>query len=749
MSTSPLENKSNFHSGLTHVLDKINSNKSFINTFPEIEGDILTLFNAERITIYQRTINQHDIYSLYKTGNELNEIRVPMNTQSLSGYVSVSQESIIVNDVYDAQELASIHPSLKFNPRFDHLSHYRTKSMLVVPIKNEDVLLGVLQLINCTNEGHFDNQQLENAKLFAKFLGQKFRWDIGGYQSPFDYLIHKDIINQPQLERWQLEDKSTNEIIRAIRVNYHVSSDQLGMSLALFYQVPFIKYAPDKYHLHPKAENINISYLKKNHMVLLEDNAGKALLLMNTPNDASKLMEIENIIQHCPYEINVGFKEDIFSYLGSTPDSNDGVLDNLTSILKEFDDNEENEDSEEGLLAEDAPAVVKLVNRLLLDAKRLNASDIHIEPSKFHSPARVRMRIDGVCQEILKIPSNHVAATVARIKIISQLNIAERRLPQDGKFASNVQGILTEVRVATLPTVFGEGVVMRILASEGAMPLESLNLSPLNQLFIGKTILHPHGIILVVGPTGSGKTTTLHAVLGKLNTPDKKIWTVEDPVEITQVGLQQVQVNNKIGFKFSDALRAFLRADPDIILVGEIRDRETAHAGVEASLTGHLVLSTLHTNSAPETITRLLDLDVDPVNFAEACLGILAQRLIRTLCSNCKEFYLPEETEINVLKKNYGIEISNELALDATTKLYKAKGCEKCNHSGYKGRTGLHEMLIPSKNIKAIIYRKGSIEEIKNQAIKEGMRTLLQDGIYKLTLGQIDLAQLRLVTTLS
>jgi hypothetical protein len=313
MSIFPIKNESNFHSGLTYVLDKINSNKSFINTFPEIEDDILTLFNAERITIYQRTIKQHDIYSLYKTGSELNEIRVPMNTQSLSGYVSVSQKSIIVNDVYDSRELASIHPSLKFNPRFDHLSQYRTKSMLTVPIKNEAVLLGVLQLINCTNADHFDNQQLDNAKLFAKFLGQKFRWDIGGYQSPFDYLIHKDIISQHQLERWQLEEKTTNEIIRAIRVNCHVTSDHLGMSLALFYQVPFVKYAPDIYHLHPRAENINISYLKKNHMVLLEDNTGKALLLMNTPNDASKLMEIENIIQQCPYEINVGFKVDIFS----------------------------------------------------------------------------------------------------------------------------------------------------------------------------------------------------------------------------------------------------------------------------------------------------------------------------------------------------------------------------------------------------------------------------------------------------
>ncbi|MEY8197829.1 MAG: GspE/PulE family protein [Colwellia sp.] len=748
MTMQRLESENKFYLGLTDILDKINRRTNFTDIFPELEQTILKLFCAERITIYQRTLDRQDIFSLYKTGSELNEIRVPINSKSLAGYVSLSQQGIMVNDVYDSEELSAIHPSLRFNSRFDHLSNYRTKAMIVMPIINEDVLLGAVQLINSTSGFSFDQERFKCARLFAKFLGQKFRWDIGGYQTPFDYLIHKDILKQGQLERWQEEGKSTDDIIRAIRTNCDLTNTQLGHSLSLFYQVPFIGYDPEKYHLHPISEKVNLSYLKKNNMVLLEGPENKALLMMDSPNDANKLIEAENIIGNCPYEISVGFKEDIRSYLGESLASMGAPLDNLGDILDEFEVEEENDEAEEELLTEDTPVVVKLVNRLLVDAKRLNASDIHLEPNKGKIPARVRMRVDGVCQEILQIPANHIAATVARIKILSHLNIAERRLPQDGKFAVKVQGKLTEVRVATLPTVFGEGVVMRILASEGAMPFAKLNLSPRNQTMIESSMSNPHGIILVVGPTGSGKTTTLHAVLGKLNTPDKKIWTAEDPVEITQAGLQQVQVNAKIGFKFADALRAFLRADPDIILIGEMRDRETAHAGVEASLTGHLVLSTLHTNSAPETITRLLDLGIDPVNFSEACLGILAQRLIRTLCVKCKENYTPSAQELLSLKQYYGIELADELNISTETRLYRAKGCDTCNHSGYKGRGGLHEVLVPSRALRDIIYRKGTAEEIKVQAMIEGMRTILQDGIVKILQGQTDLAQLRLVTSL-
>jgi len=384
-----------------------------------------------------------------------------------------------------------------------------------------------------------------------------------------------------------------------------------------------------------------------------------------------------------------------------------------------------------------------LVNRIIVESERLGGSDIHIEPGKDRGPGIVRVRVDGLCRELLKVPPEHTAALIARIKVMSRLNISERCLPQDGKCKLKIRGRAVELRVATLPTVQGEGAVLRILAAGSAMPLDKLNLSKHNNDCLMEIITHPHGLILVVGPTGAGKTTTLHAVLGHLNRPDRKIWTAEDPVEITQPGLQQVQMQPKIGFTFATAMRAFLRADPDIILIGEMRDKETASIGVEASLTGHLVLSTLHTNSAPETITRLLDLGLNPLNFSDALLGVLAQQLMRTLCGSCKESYVPEQRDVDHLIDQYGREDWEALKMDPAQWSFKrAVGCDNCGGSGYRGRTGVHELLVGTREIQSLIYKHASLESIREQAIKDGMTTLKQDGIQKIFFGFSDYQQL-------
>ena len=294
------------------------------------------------------------------------------------------------------------------------------------------------------------------------------------------------------------------------------------------------------------------------------------------------------------------------------------------------------------------------------------------------------------------------------------------------------------------PTVGGqEDVVLRVLASGKPLTLGKMNFSGVNYDRLLELIAQPYGILLVVGPTGSGKTTTLHSVLGHLNTPDRKIWTAEDPVEITQEGIRQVQVNPNIKpvpLTFASAMRSFLRADPDIIMVGEMRDRETAHIAIEASLTGHLVLSTLHTNSAPETITRLLEMDVNPINLSDAVLGILAQRLVRTLCPKCKEEYRPAEDELRTIRKEYGPGPADEIDL-AGRPLFRPTGCFHCNLTGYSGRTGIHELLVGTKGVKQLIRRGGSVEELRSQGLGEGMRTLKMDGIQKVLEGQTDLAQ--------
>lgn len=727
------------------VFDKINTvlekKPTLLDAYRELEPLILGLFDAQRMSIFQRRRQHQDLVARFKTGKETMEIKVPISPLSIAGYVALSQRPLIISNPYDQEELAAIHPRLRFADRFDKSSDFRTRNILCVPILNAGVIMGVFQIIN-KNNGPFTNRDMELAQQLNDILGTKFRYELGGTQNPFDLLLHENLINEKALAELQETSGDIRQMVQRLMSEYRINEGKLGTSLSIHYQVPFIGFDPEKYHVYQSESRLNTSYLKRNFVAVIADAHDKPIVLMAEPNNASLLMEIESALGIDSYDIAVGLPNHVLQYLGDSAGS--GAPGEMSEILDEIGTSAE--ESEEGIdeLSDDAPAVVRLVSRILHDAKRLNASDIHIDPEK-SGPTRVRMRIDGVCRDINQVPASHHSAVIARIKIMSNLNIAEKRVPQDGKLAFRMSGQLVEVRVATIPTVAGEGVVMRILASGGAMPMGKMNVAPGNMLRLEEMIKKPHGILLVVGPTGSGKTTTLHAILGYLNTPEKKIWTAEDPVEITQPGLQQVQVSPKIGFTFANALRAFLRADPDIILIGEMRDKETAHAGIEASLTGHLVLSTLHTNSAPETITRLLDLGLDPVNFSDACVGILAQRLIRTLCSTCKEKHPASDTDIAFIKRQYGEEYIDELNLPDNLELHRAKGCDDCGDTGYRGRTGVHELLGMTPALRSLVYKEASVAEMKAQAMQDGMRTLVQDAIYKVIKGDTDLAQVQIV----
>ncbi|WP_431307753.1 GspE/PulE family protein [Agaribacter marinus] len=692
------------------------------------------------MSIFQRRRQHQDLVARYKTGKETKEIKVPISPLSIAGYVAMAQQPLVINDPYDDEQLKQIHFRLRFDKKFDKASQFKTASILCVPVINAGVLMGVMQVIN-KSSGSFNDDDLALATKIANTLGDKFRYELGGTKNPLDYLVHRNLVQQKPLNDI-CESNNPRQIIQRIISELRVKEEDIGEALSVHYQVPFLGYLPDTYNLHQGNSKLNMSYLKRNLVAVISDVRENPIVLMLEPNNAELLMEIESALGIDSYEIAVALPNHILQYLGETsagagPGEMDEILDEIGTSLEDDDDNTDE-------MAEDAPAVVRLVSRVLQDAKRLNASDIHVDPEK-GAPTRVRMRVDGVIRDITQVPASHHSAVIARIKIMSGLNIAEKRVPQDGKLAFKMSGQSVEVRVATIPTVAGEGVVMRILATGGAMPIEKMNLMAENMDRLKQMIQKPHGILLVVGPTGSGKTTTLHAVLGYLNTPEKKIWTAEDPVEITQPGLQQVQVSPKIGFTFANALRAFLRADPDIILIGEMRDKETAHAGIEASLTGHMVLSTLHTNSAPETITRLLDLGLDPVNFSDACVGILAQRLIRTLCGNCKEKYAATEDDIAFIKRQYGDEWFEELHLDSNLQLHRAKGCDDCGDTGYKGRTGVHELLGMTPELRALVYKEASVNEMKTQAMQDGMRTLTQDGIRKVIKGDTDIAQIQIL----
>jgi len=718
-----------------------NEQKGLAIAFERIELLLLGTFNAERLSIFQRRPHHRDLVSRFKTGTEVTELKVPINTHSIAGYVAMAQQAIIVNHPYDKDTLRDIYFKLRFEKKYDRLSRFKTKNVLCVPINHGGILLGVLQILN-RQDGDFDVADMSVASDIADILGTAFRYELGGTARPFDYLIHRGIIEPKMLSNLS-KNSSIKQTITFLNNEYNIAGHDIGEALSIYYQVPFIDFKPDYYEFSENDAKLSVSYLKRNLVTVIKDKNENTVILMFEPNNNALLMEIESTIGTDNYQLAFSLPTQILKYLGETnaqtnPTKFDEIIGEIDTSVDKI--NEASEDN-----SEDEPAIVRLVSNILFEAKRLNASDIHIDPES-QGPTQVRMRVDGIMRDINTVPQSLHNAVISRIKIMSRLNIAEKRIPQDGKLIFNIPGQSIEVRVATLPTVAGEGAVMRLLQGGDALPIEKLNLSARNKTMVQGMVSIPHGIMLVVGPTGSGKTTTLHAILGYLNTPDKKIWTAEDPVEITQYRLQQVQVNPKIGFTFAKALRAFLRADPDVILIGEMRDKETAHAGIEASLTGHLVLSTLHTNSAPETITRLLDLGIDPVNFSDACVGILAQRLIRTLCVKCKEHYSPSEPEKKFLIRQYGEEYIGELDWPADLKLCRAKGCRECDETGYKGRTGVHELLSMTPDLRGLIYKEASIAEMKEQAMRDGMRTLTQDAVLKVLKGDTDINQAQILS---
>ena len=366
--------------------------------------------------------------------------------------------------------------------------------------------------------------------------------------------------------------------------------------------------------------------------------------------------------------------------------------------------------------------IIRLVNLMLSQAVKARASDIHVEP--YQDKLKVRYRVDGILYDKLAPPKRIQSTLVSRIKVMAKLNIAEKRLPQDGRMEIRIADKNVDIRVSTIPTAFGERVVLRLLdKSTVLLELSDLGLPEERLKLVDRLIRTPHGIILVTGPTGSGKTTTLYAALNTINNPDINIITIEDPVEYQIEGIGQIQVNPKIGLNFANGLRSIVRQDPDVILVGEIRDMETAEISIQSALTGHLVFSTLHTNDAASAVTRLIDMGIEPFLVSSSVMAILAQRLVRVVCDDCKEAYAPHEESLE------SIDITPEMA--AGKKIYRGKGCPSCLNTGYRGRTGIFELMILDDSIKNLILKTSDANAIKRQAVEQGMLSLRQDGAQK------------------
>ena len=531
---------------------------------------------------------------------------------------------------------------------------------------------------------------------------------------------------------------------------YRVPKPVIGAALAEFYGCPFLAYDERMVFDRELFKNLSLDYLRMNHWVPLRSQCNEIEVLIDDPRNPDKVLDVRRAFPGQTISYRIGLRRDIEQYVTAFlgRESGEAITDILGELVSEA-QLEEQQNASIAAITENDSAIVRLANQIITEAYRQGASDIHIEPYADRKDTSIRFRVDGTCFTYMKIPAAYRRAIVSRVKIMASLDIAERRKPQDGKIRFKLAtGQEVELRVATLPTAgFNEDVVIRLLASNGPRRIEELEFSPETSHLVGQLAHKPHGIVLCAGPTGSGKTTTLHAILASINTDERKIWTAEDPIEITQDGLRQVQIHPKIGLTFAATMRAFLRADPDVIMIGEMRDKETADIAIEASLTGHLVFSTIHTNSAVETVVRLLDLGCDPFNFSDAMLGVLAMRLCKRICQNCREPYEPGEEERDELIHAYGTSGSFPAAFNCppALTLFRGRGCNACNNTGYRGRVPIHELLVVSERLKELIQGRARTAELLACARDNGMRTLLQDGIQKVAQGLTTYQQVRAV----
>ncbi len=774
-----------FFKSLQAVTNKIHATSNIDEIMLELSQDICELFSADRLTIYSVSEDKTSIVSKVKTGlNSFKDLKLPIADQSIAGNVALSRRIVNIRDVYDEAELKVINPNLRFLQEVDKRTGYRTKQMLVGPITELQTgeLLGVVQIINNKAGVPFAMVSEEGIKGLCETLAIAFSQRNKPTQTiktKYDHLVLDAVVSAQEMD---IASKSARrksiDVEEALITEFQVKVPAIGAALAKFFGVPYEPYKSDRIKPIDLMKNLRREYVEQNQWLPIEDSKEGIIVLCMDPEQVKSSRVVNNVFakNKIVYRVTTirEFKQSVDQFFGSGAFSDNTDVGDLLSAM---DDGEvEGDTGGDDVSAAADNELVKLVNKIIIDAFQQGVSDIHIEPGMGKDRVMIRFRRDGSLQKYIEIPHSFRNAIVARIKIMCDLDISEKRKPQDGKIKFKKYGPLDiELRVATIPTAGGvEDVVMRILAAGEPIPLDKLGLLPHNEERLKAAVSKPYGLFFVCGPTGSGKTTTLHSVLKFLNTPDTKIWTAEDPVEITQKGLRQVQVNKKSGLDFAVVMKAFLRADPDIIMVGEMRDAETTGIGIEASLTGHLVFATLHTNSAPESIIRLLDMGMDPFNFADALLGILAQRLAKRLCGKCKEAYVASPEEMKHFLTEYCEELANtetfkrdgkaayEMVYKEWAKkyanekgqftFYRAKEtaegdtkCEACGGSGYKGRMGLHELMIGTDPAKKLIQEHARVAQLVAQALEDGMRTLKQDGMEKVLQGITDMKQVRAV----
>ncbi len=776
-----------FTKSLNQVNNKIHATANVDEIMLELSKDICTLFNADRLTIYVVGEDKVSLVSKVKTGlNSFKDLKLPIAEQSIAGYVAMHKKLLNIKDVYDEKELAQYSQHLRFLQEVDKRTGYRTKQMMIAPILDDTTgdLVGVIQVINNKAGVPFpamiQDGVEELAQTMAVALRQHQRQQSSVVKNKYDFLVTDGVLSAAEFELATRTARRKGVDIEEVLIDeFQVSIPALGKALSSFFGVPYEPYKADRLKPPELLKNLRREYVESGHWLPIDEAQEGVTILTTDPERIQASRVVNNIFPKSRLVYKVcsqrEFRQTLDLFYGAgASEASGGIAEDSSSVDDLLTSLGGDEEELGGATQEDVSAaadneLVKLVNKVIVDAYRMGASDIHIEPGPGKAKTQIRVRKDGSLLNYIEVPSTYRNALVTRLKIMCDLDISEKRKPQDGKIKFKKYGPLDiELRVATIPSQGGvEDVVMRILASGEPLPLEKMGFSLRNNELIKETVSKPYGLFFVCGPTGSGKTTTLHSILKYINKPDTKIWTAEDPVEITQKGLRQVQINKKAGLDFATIMRAFLRADPDVIMVGEMRDKETVSIGIEASLTGHLVFATLHTNSAPESINRLLDMGMDPFNFADALLGILAQRLGKRLCSDCKKPHIATADEIKLMLTEYSGELVNTATWKkdpaAATKalyaewvklfadekgqftLYGPVGCEKCSGTGYRGRVGLHELLIGTDQVKKAIQEHARVAELLAICLEDGMHTLKQDGMEKVLQGITDMHQVRAV----